>query len=66
MTSAKDIPIEQVRAWVKTESAKGRDMRDIVKELSTRDDVTLLSVQDSPEARHQKIVDSLKNYKTRH
>ncbi len=62
MTSAKDISIEEVRTWVKTESAKGRAMRDIVRELVEREDVTLLSVQDSPEIRHQKIVDSVKKY----
>lgn len=62
MTSAKDISIEEVRSWVKSESAKGRPMREIVNELVEREDVTLLSVQDSPEVRHQKIVDSIKRH----
>jgi len=62
MTSAKDISIDEVRSWVKTETAKGRPMRDIVGELVEREDITLLSVNDSPEARHQKIVDAVKKH----
>lgn len=62
MTSAKDISIDEVRSWVKAETAKGRPMRDIVKELVEREDITLLSVQDSPEDRHQKIVDAVKKH----
>lgn len=58
MTSAKELPFDQIRHWVRTESAKGRPMKEIVAELASREDVTLLSVQDSPETRHQKIVDS--------
>lgn len=65
MTSAKDISIDEVRSWVKNESAKGRPMRDIVKELVEREDITLLSVQDSPEERHQKIVDAVKKHASR-
>jgi len=60
MTSVKDIEFEQIRDWVKGESAKGRPMKEIVVELAnSRNDVTLLSVGDSQENRHQKIVNSL-------
>ncbi len=60
MTSAREISFEQIRDWVKGESAKGRPMKEIVTELaSSRNDVTLLSVRDSQENRHQKIVNSL-------
>ncbi len=60
MTSVKDIEFEQIRDWVKGESAKGRPMKEIVTELaSSRNDVTLLSVRDSQENRHQKIINSL-------
>ena len=61
MTSAKEIPFEQIRNWVRAESAKGRLMKEIVAELATRNDVTVLSVQDSSQTRHQKIIDSVKN-----
>ena len=61
MTSAKEIPFEQIRNWVRAENAKGRLMKEIVAELATRNDVTVLSVQDSPQTRHQKIIDSIKN-----
>ena len=59
MNSAREIPFEQIHNWVKAESAKGRSAEEIVAELATRKDVTLLSVQDSSEVRHQKIVDTL-------
>lgn len=60
MTSAKEISFEQIRDWVRGESAKGRPMKEIVNELaSSRNDVTVLSVGDSQENRHQKIVNSL-------
>ncbi len=60
MTSVKDIEFEQIRDWVKGESAKGRPMKEIVVELAnSRNDVTLLSVGDSQENRHQKVVNSL-------
>lgn len=56
-----EIPFEQIRNWVRTESAKGRPMKEIVAELATHNDVTVLSVRDSPQTRHQKIIDSIKN-----
>lgn len=60
MTSVREIEFDQIRSWVKGESAKGRPMKEIVTELaSLRNDVTLLSVGDSQENRHQKIVNSL-------
>ncbi len=60
MTSAREISFEQIRSWVKGESAKGRPMKEIVTELaSSRNDVTLLSIGDSQENRHQKIINSL-------
>lgn len=60
MSGAKELPFDQIQGWVRSESAKGRPMKEIVAELASRDDVTLLSVQDSPETRQQKIVDSIK------
>lgn len=60
MTSAREISFEQIRNWVKAESFKGRPMKEIVAELATRKDVTLLSVHDSSEVTHQKIVNTLK------
>lgn len=59
MNSAREIPFAQIRNWVQAESAKGRPAKEIVAELANRKDVTLLSVQDSSEVRHQKIVDTL-------
>ncbi len=60
MTSVREISFEQIRSWVKDESAKGRPMKEIVTELaSSRNDVTVLSVGDSQENRHQKIVNFL-------
>ncbi len=60
MTSATEISFEQIRDWVRKESAKGRTMKEIVAELaSSRNDITVLSVKDSQENRHQKIVNSL-------
>lgn len=61
MTSAREVLFEQIRNWVKAESSKGRPMKEIVAELATRKDVTLLSVHDSPEVTHQRIVSTLKN-----
>ena len=60
MTSVREIEFEQIRDWVKGESAKGRPMKEIVTELAiSRNDVTLLSVGNSQEDRHQKIINSL-------
>ncbi|KJH71346.1 hypothetical protein [Aliterella atlantica] len=60
MSDITEIPFDQIRSWVRSESAKGRNMKEIVAELaSSRNDVTILSVTDSPENRHQKIVGSL-------
>ena len=60
MISVREIEFEQIRDWVKSESDKGRPMKEIVTELaSSRNDVTLLSVGDSQENRHQKIINSL-------
>jgi hypothetical protein len=59
MSNVKDLPFEQIRNWVKAETEKGRPMREIVAELATRQDVTVLSVKDSPEKRHQQIVDAI-------
>lgn len=57
MSNVKKIPFDQIRSWVRSESAKGRTMKEIVAELaSSRNDVLLLSVKDSQENRHQKIV----------
>lgn len=61
MSNVKEIPFDQIRSWVRSESAKGRAMKEIVAELaSLRNDVTLLSVKDSQEDRHHKIVSSLR------
>ena len=43
MTNAKEIPFDQIRSWVRAESAKGRLMKEIVAELATRNNVTVLS-----------------------
>ena len=59
MTNIKDLPFDQIRDWVRAESTKGRSMSEIVAELATRNDVTLLSVKDTPENRHQKILKSI-------
>lgn len=60
MNSVTAIEFEQIRDWVRGESAKGRPMKEIVTELaSLRNDVTVLSVRDSQESRHQKIINSL-------
>ena len=59
MSGAKELSFDQIQHWVRTESAKGRPMKEIVAELATREDVTLLSVSDSAKARHQKIIDSI-------
>ena len=60
MTSVREISFEQIHDWVKGESDKGRPMKKIVAELaSSRNDVTLLSVRDTQENRHQKIISSL-------
>lgn len=60
MSSVTEIEFEQIRDWVRGESAKGRPMKEIVAELaSSRNDVTVLSVRDSQESRHQKIVNAL-------
>ena len=60
MTSVREISFEQIHDWVRSESDKGRPMKEIVAELaSSRNDVTLLSVGDSQENRHQKIISSL-------
>lgn len=62
MSNITEIPFDQIRSWVRNESAKGRTMQEIVAELaSSRNDVTVLSVKDSQENRHQKIVSSLLN-----
>lgn len=60
MNSARELKFEQIQYWVRAEYAKGRPMREIVAELATREDVTVLSVHDSPEVTHQKIIDSIK------
>lgn len=59
MSSVKDIPFDNIRIWVRVEKEKGRLMRDIVSELATRNDVTVLRVKDSLETRHQLLVDVL-------
>lgn len=65
MSNVKEIPFDQIRSWVRSESAKGRNMKEIVAGLaSSRNDVTLLSVIDSQENRHQKIVSSLQKLST--
>lgn len=63
MSNVKKIPFDQIRSWVRSESAKGRTMKEIVAELaSSRNDVILLSVKDNQENRHQKIVSSLQKW----
>lgn len=59
MSNANNIPFEQIRNWIEAENEKGRSMREIVAELSTRNDVTVISVKDSPEKRHQQIVEAI-------
>jgi hypothetical protein len=59
MSSVKDIPFDNIRIWVRVEKEKGRLMRDIVSELATLNDVTVLRVKDSLETRHQLLVDVL-------
>lgn len=59
MSNAKDLSFDEIQDWVRKESETGRPMKEIVAELATRDDVTLLSIHDRPETRHQKIVDSI-------
>lgn len=59
MTSVKELSFYQIQDWVRTESAKGRPQKEIVAELAARKDVTTLSVQDTPETRHQKIINSI-------
>ncbi len=40
MSNVKEIPFNQIRSWVRSESAKGRNMREIVAKLaSSRNDV---------------------------
>lgn len=65
MNNITEIPFDQICSWVRSESAKGRDMKEIVAELAiSRNDVTILSVTDSSENRHQKIVSSLQKLST--
>ncbi|PSF38872.1 hypothetical protein C7H19_02105 [Aphanothece hegewaldii CCALA 016] len=59
MSNIKNIPFDKIRDWIKTENAAGRPMSEIVAELATRDDVTILSGKDSIEKRHQLLVNAL-------
>lgn len=59
MSNIKNIPFDKIRDWIKTENAAGRPMREIVAELATRNDVTVLSSKDTSEKRHQIIVEAL-------
>lgn len=59
MSSVKDIPFDNIRTWVRVEKEKGQLMRDIVSELATRNDVTVLRIKDSREKKHQLIVDTI-------
>lgn len=57
----KDIKIEEIRGYIQQEKAKGRSVRDIVKEIvAVRSDVTILSHE--PIIGHQQIIESLKQY----
>lgn len=59
MSNVKDIPFDKIRNWVRAENKKDRPMGEIVAELPTRSDVTVLVVKDSPEKRHQLITDAI-------
>lgn len=61
MSDIKNIPFDKIRDWIKNENETGRSMREIVAELATRNDVTVLSVKDTSEKRHQIIVEALLN-----
>lgn len=65
MSNVKDIPFDEIRNWVRAEKEKGRPMNEIVAELATRPDVTVLSVKDSSEKRHQLLVEALSKTTTR-
>ena len=56
----KDLEIEQIRDYIRSERDKGRFMKEIVEEVaSVRDDVTILS-HDSKTGRQQ-ILSALRN-----
>lgn len=56
----KSLKTEQIKDYIQAELKKGRSMPEIVKEVAdTRNDFTILSVNDSPEVAHQKIVNAL-------
>ncbi|MGH2413073.1 MAG: hypothetical protein ACRDEA_05165 [Microcystaceae cyanobacterium] len=59
MSSVKNIPFDQIQTWVRGQQEKGRPMREIVAQLATRNDVTVLPVKDSPEKRHQLIAEAI-------
>lgn len=57
----KDIEIGEIKNYIQQEKAKGRAVKDILKEIVTvRSDVTVLS-HDSKTG-HQQIIESLKQY----
>ncbi|PSB27277.1 hypothetical protein [Chlorogloea sp. CCALA 695] len=54
----KDLKIEQIQDYIQQEKAKGRSVKDIVKELvAVRSDVTILS--HDPEIGRQQIFETL-------
>ena len=56
----KDLEIEQIRDYIRSERDRGRSMKEIVEEVaSVRDDVTILSL-DSKTGRQQ-ILSALRN-----
>lgn len=60
MPEVKNLPFEQIRQWMRRESAKGRSMAEITKQLATRSDVTFLSVTDTSQQRHEKIAKTVR------
>jgi hypothetical protein len=60
-TSIKDLPFDQIEAWVKEETAKGRPPQEIMATLATRKDVGILR-PGTPEQIHQQILETLQNH----
>lgn len=55
----KNLEIEQIRDYIRSERDKGRSMKEIVEEVaSVRDDVTILSLD--PKIGRQQILSALK------
>ncbi len=57
----KDIKIEEIKDYIQEEKAKGRAVKDVLKEIvAVRSDVTILS--HDVKIGHQQITESLKQY----